>query len=109
MPRRGFYASPPHLMSKSAATGRWLLLFHQIPPKPDYFRVKVWRRLHRADALQPAPHLHPEVVGLRRNLVEQQEPTSGRCALGHQMGRGRIEASARHERMTITSVSSIVR
>jgi len=25
---------------------------------------------HRADALQPAPHFHPEVVGLRRNLVE---------------------------------------
>jgi len=51
MPRRGFYASPPHLMSKSAATGRWLLLFHQIPPKPDYFRVKVWRRLQRIGAV----------------------------------------------------------
>ena len=23
----------------------WLLLIHQIPPKPDYFRVKVGRRL----------------------------------------------------------------
>src|SRR2546430_8233137 len=33
MQRRGFYASPPHLMSKGIATGRWLLLFHQIPPK----------------------------------------------------------------------------
>src|SRR5262245_30631111 len=27
--------------------GRWLLLIHQIPPKPDYFRVKIWRRLQR--------------------------------------------------------------
>ncbi len=38
-------------MSKRAATGRWLLLFHQIPPKPDYFRVKVWRRLQRIGAV----------------------------------------------------------
>src|SRR5881628_1736931 len=41
----------PRLMSKSTATGRWLLLFHQIPPKPDYFRVKVWRRLQRIGAV----------------------------------------------------------
>ncbi len=27
--------------------GRWLLLIHQIPPKPNYFRVKVGRRLAR--------------------------------------------------------------
>ena len=26
---------------------RWLLLIHQIPPKPDYLRVKIWRRLQR--------------------------------------------------------------
>src|SRR5437899_10501883 len=37
------------LVTKSAS-GRWLLLFHQIPPKPDYFRVKVWRRLQRIGA-----------------------------------------------------------
>ncbi len=37
-------------MSKTAS-GRWLLLFHQIPPKPDYFRVKVWRRLQRIGAV----------------------------------------------------------
>lgn len=29
---------------------RWLLLIHQIPPKPDYFRVKVRRRLQRIGA-----------------------------------------------------------
>src|SRR2546426_9964012 len=38
-------------MSKGTATGRWLLLFHQIPPKPDYFREKVWRRLQRIGAV----------------------------------------------------------
>lgn len=32
-------------------TPRWLLLIHQIPPKPDYLRVKIWRRLQRVGAL----------------------------------------------------------
>src|SRR5262250_1846513 len=31
--------------------GRWLLLIHQIPPKPDYFRVKVGRRLQKIGAV----------------------------------------------------------
>jgi len=30
---------------------KWLLLIHQIPPKPDYFRVKIWRRLQQVGAL----------------------------------------------------------
>jgi len=30
---------------------RWLLLIHQLPPKPDYFRVKIWRRLQRLGAV----------------------------------------------------------
>src|SRR5260370_1248730 len=30
---------------------RWLLLIHQIPPKPDYLRVKIWRRLKRVGAV----------------------------------------------------------
>jgi len=30
---------------------RWLLFIHQIPPKPDYFRVKIWRRLQRLGAV----------------------------------------------------------
>jgi hypothetical protein len=30
---------------------RWLLLIHQIPPKPDYFRVRVRRRLQRMGAI----------------------------------------------------------
>src|SRR6185312_9062634 len=35
-------ASPP---------ARWVLLIHQIPPKPDYLRVKVARRLQRLGAV----------------------------------------------------------
>ncbi len=39
-------------MKDSTATNlRWLLLIHQIPPKPDYFRVKVRRRLQRIGAV----------------------------------------------------------
>jgi hypothetical protein len=30
---------------------RWLLLIHQIPPKPGYLRVKVWRRLQQLGAV----------------------------------------------------------
>ena len=30
---------------------RWLLLIHQIPPKPAYFRAKVGRRLHKLGAV----------------------------------------------------------
>ena len=39
-------------MSRTGAgADRWLLLIHQIPPKPDYFRVKVRRRLQRLGAV----------------------------------------------------------
>ena len=38
-------------MADAATEGRWLLLIHQIPPKPDYFRVKIWRRLQRLGAV----------------------------------------------------------
>jgi hypothetical protein len=30
---------------------KWLLLLHQIPRKPEYLRVKVWRRLQRLGAV----------------------------------------------------------
>src|SRR4051812_36936657 len=30
---------------------RWLLLFHQLPAKPAYLRVKVWRRLQATGAV----------------------------------------------------------
>jgi hypothetical protein len=30
---------------------RWLLLIHQIPSKPNYFRVKIWRHLQRLGAI----------------------------------------------------------
>jgi hypothetical protein len=32
-------------------TARWLLLIHQLPPKPAYLRVKIWRRLQALGAV----------------------------------------------------------
>lgn len=37
-------------MSNTTET-KWLLLIHQIPPKPDYLRVKIWRRLQQVGAV----------------------------------------------------------
>src|SRR5262245_48879973 len=31
--------------------GPWLVLIHQLPPKPPYLRVKVWRRLQALGAV----------------------------------------------------------
>ncbi|HEX8942738.1 MAG TPA: chromate resistance protein ChrB domain-containing protein [Gemmatimonadaceae bacterium] len=42
-------AAPPAAIEPLAA--RWLLLIHQIPPKPDYLRVKIGRRLLRVGAV----------------------------------------------------------
>ncbi|MFN3077671.1 MAG: chromate resistance protein ChrB domain-containing protein [Alphaproteobacteria bacterium] len=35
----------------SPGTETWLLLIHQLPPKPAYFRVKIWRRLQALGAV----------------------------------------------------------
>lgn len=41
----------PTLPPAVPASTRWLLLIHQIPPKPDYLRVKIGRRLQRVGAV----------------------------------------------------------
>jgi hypothetical protein len=38
MPKRDPKIEPPQ-------QSRWLLLIHNIPPKPAYFRVKIWRKI----------------------------------------------------------------
>ena len=48
---------------------RWLLLIHQIPPKPNYFRVKVWRRLQRIGAVA----LKNSVYVLPRSDTSQED------------------------------------
>jgi hypothetical protein len=37
--------------AKEADAGRWLLLIHQLPPKPAYLRVKIGRHLQRLGAV----------------------------------------------------------
>jgi hypothetical protein len=56
-----------HMIASSVSSAqegeaRWLLLIHQIPPKPDYLRVKVRRRLHRLGAvpLKSSVYVLPE-------------------------------------------------
>ena len=39
------------MTKKGSQSGHWLLLIHQLPPKPDYFRVKIWRRLQGIGAV----------------------------------------------------------
>ena len=36
---------------ETTAEQRWLLLIHQLPSKPAYFRVKIWRRLQGIGAV----------------------------------------------------------
>jgi len=59
---------------------KWLLLLHQIPPKPPYFRAKVLRRMNQLGALavKNSAYLLPggeetleDLVWVRREIVEQ--------------------------------------
>lgn len=38
-------------VNRAVASSKWLLLMHQIPPKPAYLRVKIWRRLQAVGAV----------------------------------------------------------
>ena len=49
--RQLVYGVRPVAKSGVSAGSRWLLLIHQIPPKPGYFRAKVGRRLQRVGAV----------------------------------------------------------
>src|SRR5262245_2032580 len=37
---------------------RWLLLIHQLPAKPAYLRVKIWRRLQELGAIAVKNAVH---------------------------------------------------
>ena len=52
------------------ATGPWLLLIHQLPPHPAYFRVKVWRQLQGlgAVALKNSVYVLPISEGTREDF-----------------------------------------
>lgn len=55
---------------RDATATRWLLLIHQIPPQPAYFRVKIWRRLQQvgAVALKQSVYVLPEAEQTREDF-----------------------------------------
>jgi hypothetical protein len=80
-------------------TGRWLLLIHQLPPKPDYVRVKVRRRLQGlgAVALKNSVYVLPHTAEaledfhwLRREIL-QQEGEATVCASDFVEGLGDLD------------------
>jgi hypothetical protein len=42
---------PPQGRSANTTAPLWLMLIHQLPPQPAYFRVKIWRRLQGLGAV----------------------------------------------------------
>src|SRR5215471_17106351 len=65
--------------TRGASATRWLLLIHQIPPKPDYLRVKIGRRLLRVGAvaiknsvyvLPPTADAYEDFQWIVREIVE---------------------------------------
>ena len=38
-------------MSKSPDTLKWIMLIHQLPPKPTNLRVRTWRKLQKLGAV----------------------------------------------------------
>jgi hypothetical protein len=51
---------------------RWLVLFHQLPPKPAYLRVKVWRRLQALGAVivKNSVYVLPQSEAARESLLQ---------------------------------------
>jgi hypothetical protein len=94
--------------STETVKSRWLLLIHQIPPKPDYFRVKVRRRLQRmgAVALKNSVYVLPyrdEAVEdfrwlLREIVADGGEATLCEARLMEGIGQAELEAMFAAER-----------
>jgi len=54
---------------ETTAEQRWLLLIHQLPTKPGYFRVKIWRRLQGIGAVT----VKSTVYALPANVETQED------------------------------------
>ena len=85
-----------------------MLLIHQLPPKPDYFRVKIWRRLQRIGAVAiknsvyVLPHTEQaseDFQWLRREIVAGGgEASVCQAAFVDGLSDGQIEALFRAQR-----------
>src|SRR5688500_8976833 len=67
---------------------RWLLLIHHLPPKPDYLRVKVRRRLQKigAAALKSSVYVLPDTDDALEDftwLTREVEADGGSAMLCH--------------------------
>lgn len=70
----------------SEATTRWLALLHQLPAKPPYLRVKIWRKLQAIGAvpLKNAVHVLPDLApaaGAFEELLEEIRSSGGEAIL----------------------------
>src|SRR4051794_34447500 len=100
---------PP--IAAAPARARWLLLIHQIPPKPDYLRVKIGRRLQRIGAvaiknsvyaLPAGPEAYEDFQWIVREIDEAGgdafvSEASLRDGLTDEAVRGRFEAGPKEE------------
>src|SRR6187549_442548 len=80
---------------------RWLLLIHQIPPKPDYLRVKIGRRLQRIGAVAIKNSVYvlptsPEAYEDFRWIVGEIEDAGGEAFVSEaSLGEGLTDESVR--------------
>lgn len=83
MPRSGAVRTPEKSQGPEPAceSARWLLLIHQIPPTPNYLRVKISRRLARvgAVALKSTVYVLPRTEAAQEDFewVRQEVVDSG--------------------------------
>ena len=68
------------------ATTRWIALLHQLPAKPPYLRVKIWRKLQAIGAvpLKNAVHVLPDLVqtvGAFEELLDEIRTSGGEAIL----------------------------
>lgn len=91
-----------------SAPARWLLLIHQVPPKPDYLRVKVRRRLQQVGAatvkstvfaLPRSEQSLEDFEWILREIVEAGGQ-GAICEAGFVGGLSEVEALFRDERAT---------
>ena len=73
-------------MSMATRRSEWLALLHQLPTKPPYFRVKIWRRLQAIGALplKNAAHVLPKSEAnevTMRELAAEIEAGGGEAIL----------------------------
>lgn len=73
-------------MDRATSPSQWLALLHQLPTKPPYLRVKIWRRLQAigAVAIKNAVHVlprTPEHEVTFRDLLEEITASGGEAIL----------------------------